>query len=123
MANETRRENPFEVMVQPDQNVLFTVSFENDQIGNSIVLFKEKPHLLGEGAINLLDLGPSDFLIGKSLLVATNVIAANPDSRDIIVHHKFNGTLPETFTYTGKVAGEGDFFTLITQYNFSSGQK
>ena len=81
MKVETKTATPVEITVSDAEEVRLTVMIGIAKMGGSLVLFIDDQKVLGQGAINQLDLGIGSKLKGRTLAVTTNILDSNTAPR------------------------------------------
>ena len=106
------------VTVDKASDIYLDITIGNAQIGGSTVRFVNNTNLLGKGAINNMNLGIGQSLVGQTIEVITNVLDVNTVTNGIVITHYFHNGTPPMYAYNDTVDADGDIYSLTTQYSF-----
>lgn len=121
MAIKVKKEPPVDVEVKQSDKIFITVVVGNQQIGGSILQYKDEQDPFKKGRVKDVELGKGSKITGRQLLVETNVLDSNTATNKIVVRHIFEneqGDEIAKFQYEDEVLAHRDILSLQTQYNF-----
>jgi hypothetical protein len=121
MAIKVKKEPPVDVEVKQSEKIFITVVVGNQQIGGSILQYKDEQEPFKKGRVKDVELGKGSKITGRELLVETNVLDSNTATNKIVVRHIFKnekGDEIAKFQYEDEVLAHRDILSLQTQYNF-----
>ena len=120
MQVKKQTEKPVDISLKANADIFISVIIGNRQIGGAILRYKDEEEPFAKGKIKSLSLGKGKSLIGRTLLVMTNVLDSNDSTDKIVITHEFDDAVAE-FSSTeidGTVDNDGDVFSSSATYNF-----
>jgi hypothetical protein len=88
MEVKKRVEDPVDLIVKSNSQILMTIIIGNKQIGGAILEFKDEDPF-AKGKIKDKPIGKGEDLFDKTLHVLTNVLDSNTANNRIVITHKF----------------------------------
>ena len=104
--------------VDRSRNVILTATIGNAQIGASVVRFKGSSNVLAKGEIKKCNLGIGSSLVGKKLVVISNILDSNDLTNGVVVTYFFEACTPLVTTFNDRVDNDGDIFSYIVEFTF-----
>lgn len=113
-----KRTETADLVVNPEAEVILSVTIGNAQIGASVARFKGSAEVLAKGDISKLNLGKGASLVGKSLVVTTNILDSNQLTNGIVVTYFIESCSPKAMLFDDEVKVDGDICSFIVTFNF-----
>ena len=113
-----KRKEVVNLLVNPNADVVLTITIGNAQIGASAIRFKDSSVILAKGEIKKCKLGKGSSLVGTTLLVTTNILDSNDLTDGVVATYFFGGSQPAVVTFDDKVDNDGDIFSFLLEFNF-----
>lgn len=112
-------QDPVDVQLPADTEIFLTILIGYAQMGASLVKFKDVADPLAKGTITHLQLGNSEALRGRTLMITSKVLDANDATLHYIVTHDFSSGVPKHFVESGSFSEQGQLLIWNTTYNFN----
>jgi len=114
-----KRNETVDLKLSSDETIYLTITIGNAQIGGNVLKLIGSDFLVGKGGINNLNLGLGEGLIGKKLVVVTNILDVNEQTNAMVATYEFQGSNPLSTVFTDKIDDDGDIFSLTVTFNFT----
>ncbi len=115
------RDESVDLTIDPTstKNVTLTIVIGNAQIGGNYIIFENDPGtIVAKGDVSNLDLGNGAALIGKTLVVTTNILDSNTSTNKVVATYNFQSCTPAISSFNDTVDNPGDIFSLMVSFNF-----
>lgn len=100
-------------------DVLLTITVGNGDKGGNHLIFEDAPNTtIAKGDIKNFNVGKSTDLLGKTLVITTNILDTNDQTNKVIATYNFKSCEPVKTLIDDTVDNDGDIFSLEIKFTF-----